>query len=61
MAVWLTGVAGVEVTGPYQVRVKTETPMPLLMDNIGPLFVIPARTGPDAGVEDFGAFADVFV
>lgn len=31
--------------------------MPLLMDNIGPLFVIPAKTDPDAGVEDFNSGA----
>jgi peptide/nickel transport system substrate-binding protein len=57
MTIWLVGVNTVEVSGPHQVRVKTDAPMPLLMDNIGPFFIIPARTGPDATVEDFNSGA----
>ena len=57
MATWLVGVAGVSVTRPFIVQVKTETPMPLLMDNIGPIFVIPAKTGPDATLDDFNSGA----
>ncbi len=53
MGTWLVGVKSVEVTAPLTVRVRTETPMPLLMDNIGPIFVVPAKTGPDAGNEEF--------
>jgi peptide/nickel transport system substrate-binding protein len=53
MGTWLVGVNSVEVTGKLTVRVKTDAPIPLLMDNIGPIFVVPAKTGPDAGNEEF--------
>ncbi len=57
MNTWLVGVKSVEVTAPLTVRVRTEAPMPLLMDNIGPVFVVRAKIGPDAGNEEFNSGA----
>ena len=57
MGTWLVGVKSVEVTAPLTVRVHTEAPMPLLMDNIGPIFVVRAKIGLDAGNEEFNSGA----
>ncbi len=57
MGTWLVGVKSVEVIGPLTVRVHTKAPIPLLMDNIGPIFVVKARIGADAGNEEFNSGA----
>jgi len=59
MATWLVGVKSAEAIGPYKVRVHTETPNPLLMDNIGPIFVVSAKLGPDVPIEEFNSGAKV--
>jgi peptide/nickel transport system substrate-binding protein len=53
----VAGVTAIEVMGPFGLRVRTDAPMPLLIEQIGQLFIIPAKTGPGIGVEDFNSGA----
>ena len=51
----VSNVAAVEAVDPLTLRIKTTQPTPLLMEQIGFVFIIPAKLGPDVGIDDFNA------
>jgi peptide/nickel transport system substrate-binding protein len=51
----VSNVAAVEAVDPETLRIKTTQPTPLLMEQIGFVFILPAKLGPNAGVDDFNA------
>ena len=44
-----------EIVNPHTIRVHTDTPVPLLMDMIGRVPIIPAALGPQVTTDDFNA------
>ncbi len=44
-----------EIVDPHTIRIHTDTPVPLLMDLAGRIFIIPAALGPDVTSADFNA------
>ena len=51
----VTSVAAVEIADPLTLRIRTTEPTPLLMQQIGLVYVIPAKLGPDVGNDDFNS------
>ena len=51
----VTSVAAVEIVDPLTLRIRTTEPTPLLMQQIGLVYVLPAKLGPDVGNEDFNS------
>ena len=51
----VTSVAAVEVIDPLTLHIRTTEPTPLLMQQIGLVYVIPAKLGPDVGNDDFNS------
>lgn len=55
MADLMAGVAAVEVVDATHLRVRTAAPLPLLMRQIGSIFIIPAKLGADVRPEAFNS------
>ena len=51
----VSNVAAIEAVDAETLHIKTTQPTPLLMEQIGFVFIIPAKLGPNAGVEDFSS------
>lgn len=51
----VSNVAAIEAIDPLTLRIRTARPTPLLMEQIGFVFIIPAKLGPNVGVEDFNS------
>jgi peptide/nickel transport system substrate-binding protein len=51
----VSNVAALEAVDPLTLRIKTTQPTPLLMEQIGFVFIVPAKLGPSVGVEDFNS------
>ena len=49
----VTNVAAVEIIDPLTLRIRTTRPTPLLMEQIGLVYILPAKLGPDVGNEQF--------
>lgn len=49
----VTNVAAVEIIDPLTLRIRTAKPTPLLMEQIGLVYILPAKLGPDVGNEQF--------
>ena len=55
LASFVRPVKETEVVDAHTIRIRTESPTPLLMDMVGRIFIIPARLGPQVATEDFNA------
>lgn len=51
----VTNVASIDVLDPLTIRVHTPAPTPLLMEQIGLIYIVPAKLGPNVGNEDFNS------
>lgn len=51
----VSNVAAIDIVDSRTLRVRTTQPAPLLMQEIGYVFIIPAKLGPDVGVDDFNS------
>jgi peptide/nickel transport system substrate-binding protein len=51
----VSSVAAAEVIDPLTLHIKTIEPAPLLMEQIGYVFIVPAKLGPNVGVDDFNS------
>ncbi|HEX3346780.1 MAG TPA: ABC transporter substrate-binding protein [Acetobacteraceae bacterium] len=51
----VTAVAGVDVVDPLTLHIRTNGPTPLLMQQIGLIYILPAKLGPDVGNDDFNS------
>jgi peptide/nickel transport system substrate-binding protein len=51
----VSNVAALEMVDPLTLRVRTIQPAPLLMQEIGYVFIIPAKLGANVGVDDFNS------
>ncbi len=55
LTIFVRYVQSTEVLDSHTIRIRTETPVPLLMELIGRVFIIPAKLGPQVVTEDFSA------
>ncbi len=51
----VTNIASIDVVDPLTLHVHTPTPTPLLMEQIGLIYIVPARLGPSVGTQDFNS------
>ena len=51
----VTNVAEAVAVDPLTLRIRTPAPTPLLMEQIGLIFMLPAKLGPDVGNDDFNS------
>ncbi len=51
----VTNVASIEVVDPLTLHIHTPQPTPTLMEQIGLVFILPAKLGPNIGNEDFNS------
>ena len=52
---WVSNVAAVEVVDPLTLHIRTTQPTPLLMEQIGAIYIVPAKLGPNVTLEDFNS------
>jgi len=55
LASFVRAVKDTEVVDPLTIRIHTDAPTPLLMDQIGRIFIVPAKLGASLTTEDFNA------
>ena len=50
---WVSNVAAVEIIDPLTLHIRTTQPTPLLMEQIGAIYIVPAKLGAAVTLEDF--------
>jgi peptide/nickel transport system substrate-binding protein len=52
-SIYTKAVTGTEIVDPHTILLRTDTPYPLLPNDLGNIFIIPHELGPDPASEDF--------
>jgi peptide/nickel transport system substrate-binding protein len=57
-SIYTKAVTGTEIVDPHTILLRTDTPYPLLPNDLSNIFIIPHELGPDPATEDFNSGKD---